>query len=1153
MQRNGNGRALCLASFDGGEARCMSQLHILCALMHQIQLEGHPEDPDAVVLPCEVFDLIGGSEAGGVIAIMLSRLRMSAPEAAAAFETISHQIYLQQTLPAKDRSHILRRSLESLLEQRSLDADAKLYDGSCPPAFVIVTPTSNLSSCMKFRTYRSRVGLPSQITILDAMLATAATLPYFDPVKVKQSLGEEEYIAPSLEFYNPIKEILTEAHGLYSGKAQVATLVSFGAGNPGVIKFNPGSEDWKLTLAKLLSNSERVGGEIGSQMGHLGIYFRFSVQQGIQISSLPEGRLSSLIGTHTAAYLEDYEVASRLEACVESIQQRVGVTTLDQLRRVGGGQATYKGIPALTTHFVMRSEPWKRMTDALQDDQSRQRIIVLSGMGGLGKTQLAIHFVEEHRSRFDYIFFVDGSSEASIQLDLIAHAKSWSPGCTHLTLEASLSAFCDPGHKNYLLFIDNVDDVNIDLARYLPQSNSGCIIITTRNRSLGHLASQPSSHVELEVMNVEEATEAIFRSSRLPTTNGNRQALVQIAEELGCLPVALIQAGSYIFQSHCTPEEYLDLLKQHLVDMLEQASADRQRRSVHAAFNISYQKLPHELQNFLLLLSCFHFANFPTAIIPSAAKAGFRTKVRCLQEQESDSELSIPLLQSIFCPKGGEWDDRTLHQYAIILQQYSLASFSPTTGTLMLRLHPLVHKWVSFRTSPIPMAAFRQGAVRLLSCGAAMESLRHHLAPHAEEIIRHTDIETIGADDSAAIAIILQAAGQGEQGREVWRRILSQLENIHGEKDLRVATVMMEIGGDFSGRLTEMETLVMKAIAIREELLGRENIDTLKAKGLLCGIYRYAGKVDQAREVQAEVSTILKALKSASQDDKFQVTKWFGSIHTFQGEWAAAERLEKETLEDLKSRLGETHPDTLQAMNNLAYLYYSRAWFKKAEDLWLRVVEVRKETLGKEHLETQRATANLGSVYHAEGRYKEAETLMLEARRVVGRMLGESHWLTLISLGNLGTIYRSQRRITEAEAMFAKVLDLARGAYPESDPIVMRALLALAKFYLSEDEGEKALPLLNTALAQLANEGTNNRLESGHSLYYIARELLSSGLLEEAKRCAMQAERLLLEPPSRADVTSGSDEFSREMPNKSSAKQLLENIEEELEVEGRMK
>ena len=45
----------------------MSQLHILCALMHQIQLEMHPEDQDAVVLPCEVFDLIGGSEAGGYI------------------------------------------------------------------------------------------------------------------------------------------------------------------------------------------------------------------------------------------------------------------------------------------------------------------------------------------------------------------------------------------------------------------------------------------------------------------------------------------------------------------------------------------------------------------------------------------------------------------------------------------------------------------------------------------------------------------------------------------------------------------------------------------------------------------------------------------------------------------------------------------------------------------------------------------------------------------------------------------------------------------------------------------------------------------------------------------------------------------------------
>ena len=797
------------------------------------------------------------------------------------------------------------------------------------------------------------------------------------------------------------------------------------------------------------------------------------------------------------------------------------------------------------------------MVDALEADQSRQRVIVLSGMGGLGKTQLAIHFVEEHRSRyefhihygdradsrrFDYIFFIDGSSEASIQLDLIAHAKSWSPGCGHLTLEASLSAFCDPQHTNYLLFIDNVDDVNINLARYLPQSNSGCVIITTRNRSLGHLASQHASHIELEVMNVEEATEAIFRSSRLPTTDANRRELALIAEELGCLPVALIQAGSYIFQSRCTAEEYLDMLKRHLEDLLEQASSDRQRRSVHAAFNISYQKLPSELQNFLLLLSCFHFANFPVAIIPSAAKAGFRTKVRHLQEEQSKSEEAIPLLMSIFCPNGGDWDDRTMHRYAIILQQYSLASFSPTTGTLMLRLHPLVHKWVSFRAST-RMAAFRQAAVRLLSCGAAMDGLRHHLAAHAEEILRHTDMDAIGADDSAAIAIILQAAGQGEQGRAVWRRVLSQLVTVHGEKDLRVATVMLEIGGDFSGRLTEMETLVVKAISIREELLGRENIDTLKAKGLLCGIYRYAGNVEPARELQAEVSAILKTLKSASQDDNFQITKWFGSIHTYQGEWEEAERLELETLNELKSRLGDTHADTLQAMNNLAYLYYSSASFYKAEELWLRIVEVRKETLGKEHLETQRAVANLGSVYHAEGRYKEAETLMLEAKRVVGRMLGESHWLTLISLANLATIYRSQRRVDEAEAMLTKVLDLARGDYPESDPIVMRAMLTFISFHLSEDDDEKALALLNTALAQLDKEIPSNGLETGRSLYYIAQNLQREEHFEEARRSALQAEKLLLEPPSEEDAQRS----SRRTPDKQSARDLLESIEASLE------
>jgi hypothetical protein len=66
-----------------------------------------------------------------------------------------------------------------------------------------------------------------------------------------------------------------------------------------------------------------------------------------------------------------------------------------------GGQPIYKGMPPLTSYFVMRRKPWKKMREVLGDntEEEEQRIMVISGMGGCGKTQLVIRFAKEFKRR----------------------------------------------------------------------------------------------------------------------------------------------------------------------------------------------------------------------------------------------------------------------------------------------------------------------------------------------------------------------------------------------------------------------------------------------------------------------------------------------------------------------------------------------------------------------------------------------------------------------------------------------------------------------------------------------------------------------------------------------------------------------------------
>jgi hypothetical protein len=150
-------------------------------------------------------------------------------------------------------------------------------------------------------------------------------------------------------------------------------------------------------------------------------------------------------------------------------------------------------------------------------------------------------------------------------------------------------------------------------------------------------------------MNREEAVQSIMRSSRLAETTSTIKGTGMIAEELGFVPVALVQTGCYIFESQCRCQEYLGLLKRYRAEMMDAPTQDRQRGSAYASFDISYKRLPENIRNFLRLISFFHFANFPMALLSHAATDDFRSETFKLRARRSDFDATIQILSSIFC------------------------------------------------------------------------------------------------------------------------------------------------------------------------------------------------------------------------------------------------------------------------------------------------------------------------------------------------------------------------------------------------------------------------------------------------------------------------------------------------------------------------
>ncbi|KIM19967.1 hypothetical protein M408DRAFT_30770 [Serendipita vermifera MAFF 305830] len=311
---------LRLASFDGGGVRGLSQLEIMSNIMHRLNWGKDPNDSEAV-LPYQHFDMIGGSGTGGLIVIMLAKLRMSANEAAEEFCTIIDHVFVPVDITSKERIERLKTSVEKMMFKKSLPLDMKLVDeaqtDSCA-CFVVASLRNNVSSKICLRSYpvRSHEILP--ISVVEAALSSCATMSLFDPVTVGLGRKRKEYIAAGLGATNPIREVITEARCLFGGESTVAGLLSVGTGHPGIITLTSSHEDFDLNRAmrNMMDDCTQKAREVEDQIGQSGIYFRFSVEQGMQ-NHVANAMDTAWIVTQTETYLEEQN--KKLEAFAKTL------------------------------------------------------------------------------------------------------------------------------------------------------------------------------------------------------------------------------------------------------------------------------------------------------------------------------------------------------------------------------------------------------------------------------------------------------------------------------------------------------------------------------------------------------------------------------------------------------------------------------------------------------------------------------------------------------------------------------------------------------------------------------------------------------------------------------------------------------------------
>lgn len=191
--------------------------------------------------------------------------------------------------------------------------------------------------------------------------------------------------------------------------------------------------------------------------------------------------------------------------------------------------AGVKECPAPTSVYTERHKPIRQAIDCLISNEQDRRVFVFHGLGGAGKTQLALQTVERTREIWSDVIYVDASSVETLTSTLKGFAAARKIGETYEDTILWLGTYTKP----WLLIFDNADDAALDLRRYFPKGTHGRIMITTRAREVALLAQGPDSECNVSSMGPDEALRLLLtvaKTSEAALLNGEEEAAMALVQ-----------------------------------------------------------------------------------------------------------------------------------------------------------------------------------------------------------------------------------------------------------------------------------------------------------------------------------------------------------------------------------------------------------------------------------------------------------------------------------------------------------------------------------------------------------------------------------------------------------------------------------------------
>lgn len=232
-------------------------------------------------------------------------------------------------------------------------------------------------------------------------------------------------------------------------------------------------------------------------------------------------------------------------------------------------------IPYLRNRYFTGREGLLGHLHGILTSQKRGIITALCGLGGIGKTQVAVEYAYRHVDEYEAVLWVRADTLQTLNADFLRLAELLNlPDKAEADPQGVTAAVIDwlHTHKCWLLILDNADDLQ-QVIKFLPRCGEGHTVLTTRAYATG----SSIKGIELDALELEEGALLTLRRAKLlneeqglaQVPERERRNAEHIADLLGGLPLALDQAGAYIEENQCCLAEYLSLYRKRAMDLLK--------------------------------------------------------------------------------------------------------------------------------------------------------------------------------------------------------------------------------------------------------------------------------------------------------------------------------------------------------------------------------------------------------------------------------------------------------------------------------------------------------------------------------------------------------------------------------------------------------